>query len=212
MTNADPDRLEWDEFVARGKAIAVRADRDQWSLGWLACEIETHYGENDLAKFADAIGIHLDALTDYRYVASRFLVRTKDVPFSIYRLLAKLDDREDWLERAEREHWTVSRARRAIAQRNEAPATAPMALTKTKHHGQQADKIVTRFRTIEQAFVALREDEDREDAEPEDLARALMDIDRRRAVEAAVERASQFVDKWSNILVMEVTSDEFESA
>lgn len=111
--STDPDRLYWDEIVARGREIAEAADSSSWELGRLAEQVEVRYGEADLQKYADLIGVTYDSLRDYRYVTSRFADRSARVSFTVMRQLARLDDpaeRAEWLARAEREGWTVSRA------------------------------------------------------------------------------------------------------
>lgn len=210
---SDPDRLQWDEIVERGRAAREASDGAQWLLGDLASSVETRYGEHDLQKYADQIGINLDTLMDYRTTAKRFSVRYRQLPFSLLRQIGRLpaEQWDAWVACAEREHWTVARARREVAAALTEPIATPEREGKKKNLGMKAhaDPIVTRFTTIANAFTSLAEMEEQENAEPEEIARKVQgDRERQRAVESAVERAQQFVDRWSRILNYEVSAAE----
>ncbi len=215
VDRSDPDRLQWDEIVEAGRAAREASDGAQWTLGDLAAQVETRYGERDLQKFADAIEVNYDTLLDYRTTARRFPVRYRTSSFSLLRVIGRLPEDlwDEWLARAVGGKWTVSRARREVTAyltlaESEPP---PDRGGKKKNIGMKAsaDPIVSRFTSIADAFEALREQEEKDSAEPEDMARAVQfDHDRQRAVERAVERATQFVDRWSRILMMEVQPAE----
>lgn len=207
----DPDRLHWDEIVAEGRAAREAADGAQWALGALAMRVEITYGERDLQRFAEQIGIEPDTLDWYRRVARRFPIRIGNLPWWVYRVLSQFPEpeRDAALARAVDEHWTVAKARAELKRTQDAqepPQERPHQGAK-KNLGMKAsgDPVIKRFSLIASAFDGLREDEEREDTEPEQMARAIQfDLERRRAVERAVEQATRFVDKWSNILMMDV--------
>lgn len=215
MTNADPDRLDWAALVAQGVALRESTDGAQWSLGDLAARVETTYGGNDLAQFADQIGVSFDSLDDYRRVARQFPDRSGNLPWTVYRVLTRVPDdrRAEALAAAQAGHWTVSRARQELKSYlpDETPSAAAQGAKKNLGMKASADPIVTRFRSIADAFEALKDDEEKEGAEPEQIARGLSS-ERRREVERAVQRATQFVDRWVSILEIDPSEGFEESA
>src|SRR5262245_41433458 len=67
-TSTPTDPIPFDDAVREGKKILADADRGQWRLGELAHNVEKKYGEQKLAKFADAIGVAPCTLARYRDV------------------------------------------------------------------------------------------------------------------------------------------------
>lgn len=210
----DPDRLRWDDYVEHGRALVESHDSAAWELGVLAGEVETTYGGRDLQKFADAIGLSADTIDDYRRIARRFPGGSRKLALGVLHALARIEDadeREEWLERAERERWSVSRARREVAEQF-APLKTPPILKEegTKQNvGMKAspDRAVAMFENIAAGFEALTAES--EYVEKDDAARG-MTSERRRAAERAVQRAQEFVDYWSDVLMREVApTDEW---
>jgi hypothetical protein len=207
LTTTDPDRLYWDEIVRRGMAARKKSDDSSWELGECASEVETRYGEGDLQKYADAIGVNYDTLRDYRYVVGRFVERPTNLPFGVLRALARIEtdeDRQYWMGRAVMEHWTVSRARREIAQMLDGPKVPEPSARKQPAMNGHTDRATEMFRNIAEGFAALREEAGEQ--EPEVVARSLTE-ESRRAAERAIHNASEFVDYWSSILTLEVGGD-----
>lgn len=202
---SDPDRLYWDEFVARGKELRERADGIQWELGALALTIETTYGLNDLARFAQQIGVAFDALHDYRYVASRFVVRPTNLSFGVLRVLAPRDDREALAERAAVEHWTVKRARdETRPQRDYGPKDRPaksevgsLQVTQSKGKHGEAPSEARWFKDIIEDFERLAERMEAVEENP----LPYWDHETARAFERAYSLAYEFAqqaERWLN--------------
>ncbi len=198
----DPDRLYWDDDVAEGIALRLSGDGVQWGLGSLALRCDVRYGERNLQKFADAIGVAYDTLVDYRSVARAFPLRTGDLPYHVYRALSRLPEalREEWAEQAERDHWTVARARKSVTEFLTAPPEKEEPQRK-KNLGMKAvpDKRVTLFRNVADAFEAVIEQEEKEYAEPEDIASRLSQ-ESRDQIERAIALATEFMGRWRHIL------------
>ncbi len=98
----------YNTLVKEGKQAA----KSQWKLGDLALEVETHYAERSLEEYADEIGVALDALQDYRYVASRYekSVCTDNVSWSVFKILAAQEDRAKLIK----DGMTVTEARALV--------------------------------------------------------------------------------------------------
>lgn len=202
----DPDRLEWDALVSEGRKARESADSFQWILGDLAAKVETVYGDKTLARFAEQIGVSAPTLDDYRRVSRRFVDRSRDLPWTVYRAVGRVPEERvaEVLERADAGAWGVARTLRevqAIIDGDVQPVPERERQGVKKNLGMKAssDPIVSRFRSIADAFESLKEDEERESAEPEQVALSLTH-ERRREVERAVQRATQFVDRWVSIL------------
>src|SRR5437870_13267382 len=102
MRGAERNRLEWEEIVRRAREARKARDHAQWAIGDLACDVEVVYGEGSLQRFAEAVDVGYLSMLDYRRVsrAYRSSERTKDLPWSHYRLLCKNARRGRWLQRA----------------------------------------------------------------------------------------------------------------
>lgn len=93
---------QWDEKVARGRALVTEINDRKWELGDLANEVCPATGngvrnDDTLGKFADEIGLTRESLKKYRYVAARWAAGTR-VPaqtWTTHRMLAERDDRFD---------------------------------------------------------------------------------------------------------------------
>lgn len=81
----------WEGLVKAGKQAASL----QWTLGDLACEVETTYGDHTLQEYAEAIGVPYKSLLAYRTVAQAFPEgsRNLEISWSVHQVLASQDDR-----------------------------------------------------------------------------------------------------------------------
>jgi hypothetical protein len=88
----------YDEAVIEARKIIADAERGQLRLGALAAKVETIYGEQTLAKFADAIGIAPCTLERYRSVYKAWAGKTapglESVSYAVRRELATHPHRE----------------------------------------------------------------------------------------------------------------------
>jgi hypothetical protein len=102
----------------------------QWTQGDAAADVTPVYGEETIAKLAEASGVDSHRLQHYRWVASRFerSVRTDLLSWTHHERLASRDDRLVWLEQAAQNGWSVrvmmdavyARDYQAIRTRNQA--------------------------------------------------------------------------------------------
>ena len=108
--------MNWEESVLQGIDARQQRDGAQWALGDLANELDTTYGDETLAKYAEAIGVERRRLMSYRTVARAFekSVRTENLPWSIYERLASRPDRLRWLKKAGNENWSVNKLREEL--------------------------------------------------------------------------------------------------
>jgi hypothetical protein len=112
-------KRSWKELVEEGKRVLETRDMAQWKLGDLANEVETHYGGQDLQKYADEIGVNYSSLRVYQAVSRKFEFATRVaflLPWSYFRVVAGLDlDTALWLlEEAKKEGWTYRRLEEAV--------------------------------------------------------------------------------------------------
>jgi len=113
---------QWDALVERGRVAA----QSQWVLGDLALEVETTYGGGQLQEYADAIGVELKTLEQYRLVAKVYGLeeRSSNLPWTVFKVFASQPDRHDLLKSSPRDHgiaadtWTVRAARELVRRRN----------------------------------------------------------------------------------------------
>jgi hypothetical protein len=105
---------DWEDLVNAGIEARKMGDQSNWTLGDLAAQVETTYGQGDLQKYAERIGVEYGSLRAYQAVAKRFVKRLTNLTWSHHQIVAARDDAEDVLAQAEREHWTVGELRRQI--------------------------------------------------------------------------------------------------
>jgi hypothetical protein len=77
-------------------AIWRSADSVNWLKGDIAREVETHYGDGDLEKFAELVGESLSTIESYRTVATAYpdeKSRRLDISWSVHQVFASQDDR-----------------------------------------------------------------------------------------------------------------------
>ena len=116
---ADLAALSRDELVDLGRRVVAFG---QWALGDLAGAVQTAYGEGDLARYADEIGVSYATLRDCRRVSAAFpaeYVERSANSWSVYRVLAS---RRDGVQLVSREKpWTVAEARALVAPKPKPP-------------------------------------------------------------------------------------------
>ena len=89
--------LDWEGLVNEGIEARKMGDAANWRLGDLAAGVETVYGEGDLQRYADAIGIEYGTLREQRRVAGKFpenARRLANLTWSHHQVVAGRKDRE----------------------------------------------------------------------------------------------------------------------
>jgi hypothetical protein len=113
--------ITWsNDDVRRGRELVAEESSSRWDLGDLALKVApmgAHGGKRDgddtakatLNRFATEIGIAYETLDAYRQVADNWSSgRRVDLPWSVHRAFASLEDREAVIR--SRERWTAREA------------------------------------------------------------------------------------------------------
>jgi hypothetical protein len=107
---------DWPSIVAEGMAARAAADGGSWRIGQLAMLVERRYRSGALRRFAEDIGESYGTVRRLRWVVERYpaeaRTRFATLSFSHFQVVAGLADRLSWLQRAERNHWSVERLTR----------------------------------------------------------------------------------------------------
>lgn len=117
---ADLTALSRDELVECGRKVASFSEQvtsvSRWVLGDLACAVETSYGESELGKYAEEVGVQWSTLRDYAQVSRAFPAscRLATTSWTVYRTLAAQGDR---LELVAGDRLTVDQARDIVHER-----------------------------------------------------------------------------------------------
>ena len=76
---------EWEDLVLQGIEARQKKDSAQWELGDLALTVERIPGESTLERYAEDIGIQLNTLEVYRWVADTYekLTRIKTLTMAL---------------------------------------------------------------------------------------------------------------------------------
>ncbi|MEU5876502.1 LmbU family transcriptional regulator [Spirillospora sp. NPDC047279] len=120
-----PAELPLGSWVDIGRQIGVIADASAWWLGdWLV------YGQrcypDRYQRAIDQTGLSYQTLRNYAWIARRFAVSRRRDTLSMqhHAVVAALGDEEQdvWLERAEREGWSVSRLKNRLRSDRSRPA------------------------------------------------------------------------------------------
>jgi 16S rRNA G966 N2-methylase RsmD len=108
--------FDWETLVNEGIEARKQADSAAWELGDLAAKVETTRGRHGkgLQDYADAIGVSYQTLRQYERVSEKFDRRLPHLSWSHHQTVAALDDRFEWLERADVEGWSVGRLREEV--------------------------------------------------------------------------------------------------
>lgn len=83
--------LDWEGLVNEGIEARKMGDAANWRLGDLAGGVETHYGDCDLQKYSNRIGVAYESLRDYQRVSKRFVERSTNLTWSHHRVVAAQD-------------------------------------------------------------------------------------------------------------------------
>ncbi len=125
-TKVDPNEVQYQSLVRQGVNAGTKY---QFTLGRLAAQVTTVYGESRLRRYAtdlSALGVRIgyESLREYRRIASAYPEGPKaGVPYSIYKIFASQDDREELVAR--KGGWTAQEARALLADRNPSPEPEP---------------------------------------------------------------------------------------
>src|SRR2546426_2550558 len=107
----DPRGPNWGRLVAEGRSARSSADAGRWRIGHLASLVVKQYGARSLQQFAEDIGETYSTVRRYRWVYKSYdpsvRFRFQRLSFSHFQVVAGLDDRVKWLERAEHGCWSV---------------------------------------------------------------------------------------------------------
>ncbi len=109
---------EYATKVAEGREARATQDESNWTLGDLADNLPTIYGEETLKRYADDIEIEYNTLQQYHWVSKRyeFLTRVRNLSWNHHRVLAADNhpDRLDWLAKADENKWSVKAMLQAV--------------------------------------------------------------------------------------------------
>jgi hypothetical protein len=115
-----PDKgLSPDHWVEAGRVFGRAYSGVRWWVGdWLTFG-ETAFGDRVKELTESGVGVSYEALANWAYVARNvdLSFRNENLTFTHHMAVAPLapDLQRDWLDRAERESWTVAKLRAAIA-------------------------------------------------------------------------------------------------
>lgn len=103
-------QLSWEECVTLGLEFRENKDNSQWHLGDLALQVEKVYGVDSLGKFAIAININKNSLSQYRRVSKAFPedTRSKVLSHRHHLILAGQENRFELLKECEDNGTTTS--------------------------------------------------------------------------------------------------------
>lgn len=136
-TFADDTRLlivedmSFEQWVELGRKVIRYGEASAWWIGDWIVHGESSYGISEgteterravrerLRRILDEFELAYDRVRDYAYVSGRvpFAVRTATLSWSHHRVvadIARADEQERWLERAEAEGWSVRQLKEAI--------------------------------------------------------------------------------------------------
>lgn len=85
-----------------------------WWIGDLVSSYEGRYGS--IKEIADALPFKYGTVYDDKYVASRYELssRNESLSFKHHRIVAPLENRQEWLEEAIKKHWSARDLARAV--------------------------------------------------------------------------------------------------
>ena len=102
--------VPYDEAVIEAKKIMSDIEDRQWRLGDLADRLEPKYGDQTLAKFAEAIGHKTDTVMTWRTTARAWPEKTIRIGFAVARILNAFPNRQQIVH--ENPFLTVPQARK----------------------------------------------------------------------------------------------------
>ena len=104
----------WLEF---GKLLKHLTSSLQWVVGdWLVAGINYHYGDKAYDLAAEFLPYTPRTLEQLAYVARQISIRIENLTFGHHALVAAKheDEQRDWLEKAQKNGWSVAELRRQI--------------------------------------------------------------------------------------------------
>jgi hypothetical protein len=103
-------QMSWEELCMIGLELREGKDQVQWRLGDLALQVEKIYGSDSLGKFAIAININKNSLSQYRRVSKAFPEdkRSKLLSHRHHLILASQEKRFELLKECEDNGTTTS--------------------------------------------------------------------------------------------------------
>lgn len=110
VENQDPDHLWWDDYVEKYKTARKTGEQSIWQRADIAAEVDTTYGGGELMRFSHSVEESFSTLIVYRWVANAWPEedRNHNLSFRHHQLLAKLDDRKEWLQKCVDNKWSVA--------------------------------------------------------------------------------------------------------
>lgn len=146
---------DWARIVAEGKAARAAADGGRWRIGHLALLVERRYRSRALQRFAEEIGESYPTVRRYRWVVKRYdpgiRFRFPGLSFSHFQAVAGLSGRARWLERAERNGWSVDRLTRES--RGAGPRAAP-AVERARSSFDQVSRAIAELSRLDDRALA----------------------------------------------------------
>lgn len=111
-----PAAGDWGRLVDEGRSARVDADAGRWRIGQLASLVQKRYRSGALQRYAVDIGESYSSVRRYRWVVTRYdhdaRFRFPSLSFSHFQAVASLRDRLVWLDRAQRNGWSVDQLMR----------------------------------------------------------------------------------------------------
>lgn len=108
--------LEYDDLCELGMEARNLRDFSNIVIGRLSSTISARDGKKALGEFGRRLGLKLETLEQYSWVASKFPeLKTYDgLSFSYYRLAAGTEDPQGWIQKCIDNGWTVSMLQQKI--------------------------------------------------------------------------------------------------
>lgn len=121
------DSIPYDDAVRFGRAATKGMNQFQWYLGEIAARVKPKYGEQTLAKLAEAIEIDENSLSRYRNVFKAYeqIPPRSGISWAVCKVFASQPDRVELINRRD---WTKRQAEEFIQRRNE------------RHNGQREEQ------------------------------------------------------------------------
>ena len=91
-------------------------DGMQWILGDLALQVKTEYGEKNIVRYAEEIGMGYKTLWRYRQVSETFekSLRSDYLPWFHYRVASATKNPHEWIRKAIENNWSTRQLQEAI--------------------------------------------------------------------------------------------------
>lgn len=117
-----------EEFISRGLELREKKDNINWELGDLASDVTYEFGPKFLSDFSKGIGIEVSTIKRYRDVSRAYSKEIREkfkmLSWTHFRLVAAQENREELLEKAADETWSVEKLAMSIKPQSEASSSA----------------------------------------------------------------------------------------